>query len=218
MAAASTIIDISEIFVSIQGESTRAGRRCVFVRLSGCDVRCSWCDTRFAWGRGDGRPVDKIIDEVLDFNCGLVEVTGGEPLMQAGALELMRRLIDAGLEVLLETSGTRDIEAVPEGVGRIIDVKCPSAMAKKPFFLRNAGSLRAGDEIKIVMADRNDYNWACEFMKRFNPPVPVETVFSPVWGRLDPAELAAWILEDELNVRLQVQLHRVLWPGKEKGC
>ncbi len=217
MAAASTNIDISEIYVTIQGESTYAGKRCVFVRLAGCDVRCVWCDSTFAWDGGDSVPIELIVEKILEFGCGLVEVTGGEPLMQQGASELMSRLIDSGLEVLLETSGTRDIDGAPEGVHRIVDVKCPSAKAQKPFLKDNIGKLRHGDEIKLVIADRDDYVWAREFMRLFEPPVPVESIFSPVWGRLDPAELAGWILEDGLDVRLQVQLHRVLWAGQQRG-
>jgi len=208
---------VHEIYVSIQGESTRAGRRCVFVRLTGCQMRCVWCDTAHAFYDGSWRSVDEVLDRVAGFQCALVEVTGGEPLLQPGALTLLRRLADRGYEVLLETGGGLPIEPVDPRVRRVLDIKCPGSGESEHNLWSNLLDLRATDEVKFVLADETDYDWAARLVRemRLDEICPVH--FSPVHGRLPPAELAAWILRDRLAVRLSTQLHRQIWPDADRG-
>lgn len=212
------MLTINEIFHSIQGESTWAGSPCVFVRLSGCDLRCSWCDTTYAFAEGRRATVDEVVDEVLAFACPLVEVTGGEPLLQPDALPLMQRLLDCGLTVLLETGGHRSIERVPAGVIRIVDVKCPSSGETGATDWANLERLGPRDEVKFVVADRADYEYARDVVAgRGLAGRVVALLFSPVHGRLDPAALAAWILQDRLPVRLQLQMHKHIWSPTARG-
>jgi 7-carboxy-7-deazaguanine synthase len=211
------MLRVNEIFHSIQGESTWAGTPCVFVRLTGCNLRCSWCDSAFAFYEGVDRNLDDVLAEVERFGCRLVEVTGGEPLLQADVPELLRRLVARGHRVLLETSGSLPIDAVPEGVARIVDVKCPASGEADRNRWENLDRLRAGDELKFVIADRDDYVWAREQVARRSLARTCPVLFSAVHDALDPATLAAWILEDRLDVRIQVQVHKVLWPGVLRG-
>lgn len=211
------MLHLSEIFISLQGEGTRAGRPCVLVRLAGCNLRCRWCDTRYAFDEGTPTAVQAVLDRVAELHCPLVELTGGEPLLQPDSLELLRRLADAGYEVLLETSGERDIAPVDPRVVRIVDVKCPgSGMAERNRW-ENLEQLRPHDEVKFVLAGSEDYDYARDVIARYDLARRCTVLMGAVAGELDPAELAAWIVRDRLPVRLQVQLHRILWPGADRG-
>ena len=209
---------LCEVFHSIQGESTRAGRPCVMIRLSGCNLRCRWCDTQYAWSGGEVVSVDDLMARVAGFGCRLVEVTGGEPLVQPAVTGLLRRLCDAGHETLLETNGSWDISVVDPRVGRIVDFKCPSSGEHEQTRWSNAAMLGPNDEAKFVLADRADYDYASRVLedRRLAERCPV--TFSPVHGRLAPATLAEWIVAGGRDVRLGLQLHRILWPDKERGA
>lgn len=208
---------IHEIFHSLQGESTHAGRPCVFVRLTGCQMRCVWCDTEYAFYEGSWMDLDRILAEVERFGCRLVEVTGGEPLLQPAVHELMRRLADTGHEVLLETGGGFDISTVDPRVHRILDVKCPGSGEAANNFWPNLGELRPSDELKFVLANRADYEWALEVIAERELAERCPIHFSPVWGRLDPAELAGWMLADGVPARLTLQQHKILWGAEARG-
>lgn len=209
---------IHEIYRSLQGESTFVGRPCAFVRLSACNLRCRWCDTPEAFTGGTRMPVDEVVARALAFGTDLVEVTGGEPLLQAAVHPLMHALCDAGKTVLLETSGERDVSQVDPRVHRIMDLKAPASGESGRNRWENLAHLTARDELKLVLADRADYEWAREVIAREALPDRVGTVLlSPVWGELDPHTLAAWVLEDGLRVRVQVQLHKILWGADAKG-
>jgi len=211
------MLSVNEIFHSIQGESTRVGEPCVFVRLAGCNLRCVWCDTAYAFDEGRPMDVDEVVERVAAHGCRLVEVTGGEPLLQADAIPLMERLLERGHEVLLETGGSLPIGEVPRGVRRIIDVKCPGSGEAGKNRWENLDGLRDGDELKFVLAGRDDYDWAAEQIGARGLAGRCPLLFSVVHGDLDPAELAGWVLEDRLPVRVQLQLHKILWPGVERG-
>ncbi len=209
---------IEEIFYSIQGEGTRRGRPCTFVRLAGCPLRCTWCDTPYAFGAGTQRSVDAVLEEVRAHPTRLVCVTGGEPLAQESVHDLMTRLCDEGFEVVLETSGALDARPVDARVVRILDLKAPGSGEVERNHAATFDSLRPTDEIKIVVADRADYDWAKERIDTLRLAERAAAVLlSPVWGGLDPAELAAWMLEDGLPATLQLQEHKILWPGVERG-
>lgn len=212
------MLTINEIFHSIQGESTHVGRPCVFVRLTACDLRCSWCDTPYAFDEGHKMSVDDVVARVGAYGCDLVEVTGGEPLLQADVYPLMRRLLDAGHTVLLETGGHRSIARVPAGVIRIMDVKCPASGEAGKNDWANLDLLAASDEAKFVIQDRADYEFARDVVRRHDLSARCAAVlFSPVHGVLAPRDLAAWILEDRLPVRLQLQAHKYIWGADVRG-
>jgi 7-carboxy-7-deazaguanine synthase len=211
------VLRVSEIFHSIQGESTQAGCPCVFVRLVGCNLRCRWCDTAYAFGGGRDMTVAEVVAEVERYACPLVEVTGGEPLLQSDAIPLMEELLRRGRRVLLETGGSLPIEEVPDGVLRIVDVKCPGSGEAASNRWENLESLRSGDEVKFVIAGRDDYLWAREQVRRLCLSERCTVLFSPAHGVVDPGDMARWVLEDGLPVRVQIQFHKVLWPGKERG-
>jgi 7-carboxy-7-deazaguanine synthase len=211
------VLRVNEIFHSIQGESTHAGRPCVFVRLTGCPLRCVWCDTAYAFHEGAPMSVAAVVDRVAVYRCKLVEVTGGEPLVQPDAIDLMRALIERGHEVLLETSGSLPIDAVPEGVRRIVDVKCPGSGESGRNLWNNLEGLRPGDEIKFVVLDRADYEWARRTVDERALDRRATVLFSAVHDTLDTGRLAEWVLEDRLPVRVQVQVHKVLWPDALRG-
>jgi 7-carboxy-7-deazaguanine synthase len=211
------VLRINEIFHSIQGESTRAGEPCVMVRLTGCNLRCVWCDTAHAFHEGRDMSVDEVLDRVASYGCSMVEVTGGEPLLQADAIPLLQALVDRGHEVLLETGGSLSIEQVPVGVRRIVDVKCPGSGESDKNRWENLDRLRGDDELKFVLAGPEDYEWAVEQIRSRGLADRCPVLLSPVQGRLDPGELAGWILRDRLTVRIQLQLHKLLWPGVTRG-
>ena len=207
---------VNEIFYSLQGESTRAGLPCVLIRLTGCHLRCRWCDTAYAFYEGESLSCADVLARVAAFGCPLVELTGGEPLLQPGALPLLAELCDAGYEVLLETSGAVDVAPVDPRVRKIVDVKCPGSGEAERNHWPNLDLLRPTDELKLVIADEADYRWARDLVleRQLHRRCPVH--FSPVAGELDPATLAEWILRDHLCVRLQLQLHKQLW-GTARG-
>ncbi len=208
-----TNIDISENFISIQGESTYAGLGCFFIRLAGCNLRCGYCDTERALEACNNFVgIDALVKDVQASRVPLVEITGGEPLLQAGFAELAEKLVQkSGKAVLVETNGTLDISLMPSGAVAIVDVKCPGSGAGGSFELENLARLREYDELKFVLVDRADYEWARGFVAEHGLVDKVRAVhFSPVAGELDAAELGEWILSDGLGVRLQVQLHRVV--------
>ncbi|HVS01813.1 MAG TPA: radical SAM protein [Thermoanaerobaculia bacterium] len=208
---------VNEIFYSLQGESTFAGRPCVLVRLTGCQMRCRWCDTPYSFYEGEWMSRDEVLARVAAFGCPLVELTGGEPLLQPGALPLLAALCDAGYEVLLETGGGLDISAVDPRVRRIVDVKCPGSGEHEANHWPNLEALRPTDELKLVLADEDDYRWARELVRsrRLAERCPVH--LSPVAGSLEPRLLAEWLLRDRLPVRLQLQLHKLLWGADARG-
>jgi len=212
------MLTVFEIYSSIQGESTHAGRPCVFVRLAACDLRCSWCDTPYAFTGGQKMAVEDVLARVDALGVPLVELTGGEPLLQKEAIPLMARLLDAGHEVLLETGGHISVADVPAPVVRIVDVKCPGSGEAGRMHWPNLDLLQPHDEVKFVLRDRADYEYARDVVARHELTGRVAAVlFSPVHGVLDPQALAAWILEDHLAVRLQLQLHKYVWSPDTRG-
>ena len=210
---------ISEIFKSIQGETSRAGLPCTFVRTVGCNLRCSYCDTEYARsGEGIRLTVSDVCDEVASLGARLVSVTGGEPLVQAEAVAaLLGRLVERGHEVLLETNGTRDLAPVPEGVVRVMDVKCPGSGESGKTFPGTLERLTPRDEVKFVLSDRRDFDWAVRYVEERGLAGGPHVLFAPAYGRLAPAELAEWILAEGVEVRLQLQLHKVIWPERTRG-
>lgn len=208
---------INEIFHSIQGESTHVGRPCVFVRLTYCNLRCRFCDTEYAFFEGTERSIDEIVNEVGRFGCRLVEVTGGEPLIQRETTVLLSRLLEAGHEVLLETSGAWAVEEVPAGVRIIMDLKTPGSGMVSRNRWENLRHLDCDDEIKFVICDREDYEWARGVVGEHGLAERHAVLFSPAWGEVDPAELADWILADRLPVRLQLQIHKHIWSPSARG-
>ncbi len=208
---------INEVFHSIQGESTHAGRPCTFIRLTGCDLRCTWCDTEYAFHEGRRRTIDELLAEARRIAAPLVEVTGGEPLLQPACLALLTALCDAGFEVLLETSGARDIAGVDPRVGRIVDVKCPDSGESERNRWANLDLLRTGDEVKFVVASRADFDYAVDVIRRHGLAERVPVLMSPVHGQLAPVDLAEWILASGLPVRFQLQLHKLIWHPERRG-
>ena len=212
------MLTINEIFHSIQGESTHSGRPCVFVRLAACDLRCSWCDTPYAFHEGTKRSVDDVVDQVARFGCGLVEITGGEPLLQRDVYPLMDWLLESGLTVMVETGGHLSIHEVPTRVIRIVDVKCPGSGESARNHWENLALLTAHDEVKFVIRDRADYEFARDVVSRYAlTGLCAAVLFSPVHGVLPPKDLAEWILEDKLQVRLQLQAHKYIWGADVRG-
>jgi 7-carboxy-7-deazaguanine synthase len=212
------MLTVNEIFYSIQGESTRAGRPCVFVRLTACDLRCSWCDTPYAFSEGRKMCVDEVVGAVARYQCPLVEITGGEPLLQDDVYELMNRLVGAGHDVMLETGGHRPIDRVPAAVLTIVDVKCPGSGEHDKNHWANLERLRPHDEVKFVIQDRIDYEFARDVIARYALPAHADAILmSPVHGVLDPKTLSEWMLEDRIPARLQLQLHKYVWPPHARG-
>lgn len=211
-------IRIHEIYESIQGESTFAGLPCTFVRLSRCNLRCRWCDTPQAFEGGTVMPLEEVLHEALAFGTPLVELTGGEPLLQASAIPLLRELCDAGRTVLLETSGERDISEVDPRVHRIVDLKAPGSEESHRNRWENIPLLTERDEVKLVLADRTDYEWSRDVIAEHSLEDRVNAVLlSCVWGELDPQDLVKWVLEDKLPVRVQLQMHKVIWDADTQG-
>jgi 7-carboxy-7-deazaguanine synthase len=208
---------ITEIFKSIQGESSYSGFPCSFIRTTGCNLRCVWCDTQYAFYGGKTMSVDEVLATIEPHQCPLVEITGGEPLVQEEVPILAQRLLDTGRTVLIETGGSLDISVLPPKVIKIVDIKCPESGMMEKMDWGNLERLSSDDEIKFVINSRKDYDWAAQFLKKHELEGKNLILFSPVYGKMNPAELADWILEDHLPVRFQIQLHKVLWgdiPGK----
>ncbi|MDH5427969.1 MAG: 7-carboxy-7-deazaguanine synthase QueE [Nitrospirota bacterium] len=213
----SETLQITEIFHSIQGESTRVGQPCVFVRLTGCPLRCTWCDTDYAFQGGETMSLETILERVQAYGCPLVEVTGGEPLHQPTALVLLKKLCDASFQTMIETSGTFDISAIDSRVSIIMDVKCPGSGMTDRMRWANIEHLSPKDEVKFVLKDQADYEWARDTVTRYRLGDRCTVLFSPVFGSLDLQPLAEWILSDRLPVRFQVQLHKLIWDPETRG-
>jgi 7-carboxy-7-deazaguanine synthase len=212
------LITVNEIFHSVQGESSYAGQPCVFVRLTACDLRCSWCDTPYAFHEGSKRAVGDVLAEVERFGCPLVEITGGEPLLQDEVYPLMSALLDRGKTVLLETGGHRSTAAVPDRVVTILDVKCPASGEAGKMDWSNLDRLRPQDEVKFVIQDRGDYDYAKDVLVRHGLANRAAAVhFSPVHGVLDAKTLTEWVLADRLPIRVQLQLHKYIWSPTTRG-
>jgi 7-carboxy-7-deazaguanine synthase len=212
------VLTINEIFHSIQGESTHTGRPCVFVRLTACDLRCSWCDTAYAFTEGSKMSIDAVVSRVEQYGCDLVEITGGEPLLQRDVYPLMRQLLGSGRTVMVETGGHHSIKDVPPEVIRIVDVKCPGSGESERNHWENLTLLTTRDEVKFVLKDRTDYEFARDIVRRHDLASRTAAVlFSPVHDVLAAKELAAWILEDRLPVRLQLQAHKFIWSPDTRG-
>lgn len=208
---------VTEIFHSIQGESTFMGRPCVFVRLTGCALRCTWCDTEYSFYGGTEIGLEQVLAEVAGYGCPLVEVTGGEPLHQPDAFRLLSRLCDAAYEVLLETSGAVDIGPVDRRTHIIMDVKCPGSGMTDRMYWPNLDKLSVKDEAKFVLQDRADYEWARDVVAQHALADRCAVLFSPVFGKLDLQSLAEWMLADRLPVRFQAQLHKFIWSPDRRG-
>ena len=212
------MLTVNEIFYSVQGESTRAGELCVFVRLTACDLRCSWCDTPYAFHEGRKMSIDDVIAEVDRHGCPLVEITGGEPLLQEDVYPLMERLLAAGRRVMLETGGHRSIAGVPAAVLKIVDVKCPGSGEADKNDWANLDRLSPHDEVKFVIQDRADYDFSKEVINRYALASRAGAIlFSPVHGVLEPRTLSEWMLADRVPARLQLQLHKYIWSPTTRG-
>jgi 7-carboxy-7-deazaguanine synthase len=212
------MLTVFEIYPSIQGESTFAGRPCLFVRLAACDLRCAWCDTPYAFTGGRKMSVEEVLQEVERQGLPLVEITGGEPLLQADAVPLMQALVDRGYQVLVETGGHRPIDDLPDDVVAIVDVKCPASGEADRMHWPNLDQLSRTDEVKFVIADRRDFEYARDVVAGRDLAARAGAVlFSPVHGVLAPADLARWILEERVPARLQIQAHKYIWGAEVRG-
>ncbi|MDE3017734.1 MAG: 7-carboxy-7-deazaguanine synthase QueE [Nitrospirota bacterium] len=216
MSTTSTL-RITEIFHSIQGESSYAGQPCVFIRLTGCPLRCTWCDSEYTFSGGTDMTLEAVLAKVKTYGCPLVEVTGGEPLHQPEAFTLITRLCDEGYEVLVETSGAIDTAPLDRRAHVILDVKCPGSGMLDRMHWPNLERLTEQDEAKFVIKDRADYDWACGIVKQYELTARCLVLFAPVFGELDPQHLAEWILADRLPVRFQLQLHKFIWAPDMRG-
>jgi 7-carboxy-7-deazaguanine synthase len=213
------VLRVTELFHSIQGESTHAGRPCTFIRLTGCPMRCTWCDSEYTFTGGEHFSIDAILEKVREFGCPLVEVTGGEPLAQREAFDLIRRLGDEGYEVLIETGGYVSTEEVDTRAKIILDVKCPASGEAERNHWANLHRLRADhDEVKFVVADRADWEFTTEIVAKYQLEVRAKAILiSPAWGQIDLQELASWIVQSGLKVRMQLQLHKYIWGADVHG-
>ena len=211
-------LTINEIYFSVQGESTWAGLPCVFVRLTFCDLRCTYCDTEYAFYEGKKKTLGEIVDAVTGYDCKLVEITGGEPLLQKNVLPLMTLLADAGRTILLETSGAHDISEVDPRVHRIMDLKTPGSGEVERNLFSNIPHLAKRDEVKFVIGSREDYEWSRAQVSEHELAERCHAVlFSPIFGRIDPREIVEWILADNLPVRFQLQMHKFIWTPTQRG-
>lgn len=211
------MLKVNEIYHSIQGESSKSGLPCVFVRLTYCNLRCAYCDTEYAFYDGEDKSIEEIINEVKKYNCKLVEVTGGEPLVQKECLDLMKRLCDEGFDVMLETGGSLTIKDIDERVQIIMDLKCPSSKMEKKNLYENINFLKPKDELKFVIGNREDYDWSKEIISKYDLKTKSEILFSVVFGELEPVSLVNWLIEDKLDVRYQLQMHKYIWHPETKG-
>ena len=211
------MLRVNEIYHSIQGESSKSGLPCVFVRLTYCNLRCTYCDTEYAFYEGEDKSIEKILNEVKKYNCKLVEVTGGEPLVQKETLELMKRLCNEGFDVMLETGGSLPIKDIDERVLIIMDLKCPSSKMEKKNLYENISFLKPADELKFVIGNREDYDWSKKIISEYDLKDKSKILFSVVFGELEPVSLVNWIIEDKLDVRYQLQMHKYIWHPETKG-
>ena len=209
---------VNEIFYSIQGESIYSGCPCVFVRLTGCNLRCTYCDTQYAYEEGEKMEIAQIMQRIAHFKCRLIEVTGGEPLLQNKTPLLVSKLLNNGYVVMMETNGSLDISRVDRRCIKVLDIKCPSSNEAKKNDLKNLKRLNSIDQIKFVIGNHEDYTYAKNIISSYCLDFPgYRILFSPVYSKMPPAELADWILRDHLNVRLHLQVHKYIWPDREKG-
>lgn len=208
---------INEIYASVQGESTHAGRPCTFIRTAVCNQRCRYCDTAYAFTQGQPMPLEEVVAKAVGFGTGLVEITGGEPMVQPLFVKLCERLLEAGCEVLVETGGSHDISVIPQGVRAIVDVKTPGSGEEPANDYANLRRLRPGDEVKFVLTSQADYAWARDLVRRENLHERTTVLFSPAWGMLDPKDLVAWMLADAVPARLNLQLHKYVWGPTKRG-
>jgi 7-carboxy-7-deazaguanine synthase len=214
---------VTEIFHSIQGESTWAGLPCTFIRLTGCPLRCVWCDTEYSFHGGEKLSLPEILQRVDEFGCKLVEITGGEPLIHSAAFGLAAELVDRGHTVLVETSGAVDVSPLDPRVHKIMDLKCPGSGEVEANLWPNLGHLTERDELKFVLVDRTDFDWACEVIRQHGLHEAVgdarlrAILFSPAWGELDLKTLSEWVLASDLPIRVQIQLHKLIWGPRARG-
>ena len=205
------MLKVNEIFYSIQGESTYSGLPCVFIRLTGCNLRCKYCDTQYALDEGEGLTLAEIQKRVAYYDCNLIEITGGEPLLQAPVANLSKNLIEQGKTVLIETNGTQNIDQLPDQTIRIMDIKCPGSGESIKMNWKNIDRLRADDNVKLVISHREDFDWAISVVKTYNLLNKVNVLFSPAYGILNPEILAEWLLKLSLPIRLNLQIHKYIW-------
>lgn len=211
------MLKVNEIFFSIQGEGERSGWPCIFIRLSFCNLRCSWCDSEYTFYEGFDQSIEQVMDTIAGYPCKLVEVTGGEPLVQEECIPLLKTLCDAGYEVMLETSGSLDISPVDSRVRRIMDLKCPGSGMASRNRMENLKELKGTDELKFVVTDRLDYEWAKDLILKHDLTEVCPVSFSPVWDQIEFADLAEWILDDGLPVKMQLQIHKFIWDPQARG-
>ena len=210
-------LKINEIYYSVQGESTHAGRPCIFIRLTYCNLRCSYCDTEYAFYDGKDMEITDIMSEIKRWDCNLVEVTGGEPLFQDECIDLLNELVNSNYEVMLETGGSLSISDVPKKVVKIVDFKCPSSGMVKKNLWSIVDDLQAHDEVKFVIGNREDFDWAKDRITEYSLDKICTLLFSPTFGEIDPQQIVEWILADNLPVRMQMQMHKMIWSPEEKG-
>jgi len=211
------MLKVNEIFYSIQGESTNAGLPCIFIRLTYCNLRCSYCDTEYAFYEGKDYSINEIISEIKNYNCNLVEITGGEPLMQEECLPLINKLCELNYTVMLETGGSLPIKQVNKSVKIVLDFKCPSSKMEKKNLYNNIIFLKPIDEVKFVIGNKEDFDWSKKIIKKYNLTEKCEVIFSPVFDKIRNDKLVEWILKENLNVRFQIQLHKQIWEPNKRG-
>ena len=210
-------LKVNEIYYSIQGESTHVGRPCIFIRLTYCNLRCTYCDTEYAFYEGKDIEIPEIMAEIKQWNCNLVEVTGGEPLFQDECIDLLNELTTQNYEVLLETGGSLSISDVPIEIVKIVDFKCPSSGMEKKNLWSIVNDLQPHDEVKFVIGDREDFDWAKEMLNKYSLNEKCSILFSPTFGKIDPSLIVEWILEGDIPVRMQLQMHKHIWESEGKG-
>ena len=210
-------LKVNEIYYSIQGESTHVGRPCIFIRLTYCNLRCTYCDTEYAFYEGKDIEIPEIMAEIKQWNCNLVEVTGGEPLFQDECINLLNELTNQNYEVMLETGGSLPLVDVPKEVIKIVDFKCPSSGMEKKNLWSIVNNLQPHDEVKFVIGDREDFDWAKEILNKYSLNEKCSILFSPTFGKIDPSLIVEWILEGDIPVRMQLQMHKHIWESEEKG-
>ena len=210
-------LKINEIYYSVQGESTHAGRPCIFIRLTFCNLRCTYCDTEYAFYEGKDMEIDDIMSEIQQWDCNLVEVTGGEPLFQEECIDLLNELVISKYEVMLETGGSLPISDVPKNVIKIVDFKCPSSGMEMKNLWSIVDNLQPHDEVKFVIGNREDFYWAKEKITEYSLDKKCTVLFSPTFGEIDPQQIVGWILAENLPVRMQMQMHKMIWDPDKQG-